>query len=406
MIERHILHAAEHLYAPGRDGLLRDHGVLFDGHGHVIAVGPTKALALAADERIDHSIAMPGVVNAHTHLTDAGRATPVPGGDGLVAWVGRLLAERRDETPEEILTAAPRTLEEMYRGGTIAVGEVANDDRTIDALESYAGDACLIAELIAFKESGADSAMERGEALRHAVPTRGDRSFSFGAHAPYSVSPTLMTMIASESALLDRPFYQHLAEDPDERLLYETGEGPWVDFLKGLGAWDDAFKPPGLSPIPFYDRLGIIDERFVAVHLTDATTEEIALLAHRGAGVILSPTSNRHITGLLPNVEEMVARGMRLALGTDGRGSNRSMNVFDEARLIGELFPTLTPGVLLHALTVGGADILGTDTIGDFRAGTKPGLIAVNAEVRGDSLGDLERAILFSDAREMIGFEG
>ena len=36
-----------------------------------------------------------------------------------------------------------------------------------------------------------------------------------------------------------RPWAQAREPVADERLLDEKGEGPWVDFLKGLGAWDD-----------------------------------------------------------------------------------------------------------------------------------------------------------------------
>ena len=44
---------------------------------------------------------MPGVLNCHVHLTDAAQQKPVPGGEGLIRWVGELLASRGLQVDEK-----------------------------------------------------------------------------------------------------------------------------------------------------------------------------------------------------------------------------------------------------------------------------------------------------------------
>jgi 5-methylthioadenosine/S-adenosylhomocysteine deaminase len=170
-----------------------------------------------------------------------------------------------------------------------------------------------------------------------------------------------------------------------------------------MGVWDNQFEPPGTSPVEYYDEVGLLSDRYVAVHLTDASPDEIDLLARRGAGVILSPTSNLHITGALPDVERIVRTGMRVGIGTDGRGSNPGIDVFDEARLLHERFPGLPAGALLRALTAGGADLLGFEGLGRLRPGRHPGLIAIEVDNAGeDTLESVEHAILTSPKRVRI----
>ncbi len=373
---------------------LLDAGVVVSEDGMVVEVVHQDRSG-GYDACYSHQILMPGVLNCHVHLTDAARQELVPGGEGLNRWVQRLISSRREGAgPEEIGTAALRTLLEMKRSGTVAIGEVANTFGTLDAIGRSGMRCRFIHELIGFPGERAEEILAAAETAARAVEFPAMVDPVVGAHAPFSVSPTLMLRIAERSRQRDNFLYQHLAEDPDERLLYKTGGGPWRTMLESIGAWDASWTPPGIAPISYYDQLGILDERFVAVHLADATAEEITLLAARGARAILSPYSNIHITGTLPPFEAIVGSGMRFALGTDGRGSNPSVDVFSEARILLEQWPDLKPGILLQALTVSGADILRFPELGRLRPGMRPGLLAVELDAASPDVGMLERQII------------
>lgn len=403
------LHTCELLYSPELDAPGVDYAVLVDDKGEeagtILAVGPAGALRDEGDRRITHQILMPGVVNAHIHLTDAGRRERVPGGEGLVSWIQTLMRTRTGGlTPDERGQAVRDTLDEMRRSGTVAVGEVVNDARTLPAIQASGMECLLIHELIAFRHDRIDGILAAADRLLEENLWNEGVRHALGAHAPYSVAPELMTRMAERSRAAGSRFYQHLAEDPAERELYETGGGSWREFLEAVGAWEPDWRPPGLAPIPYYDRLGVLDGNFTAVHLADADAEELVLLGRRGVRAILSPRSNLHITGLFPDVPAMIAAGIPLAFGTDGRGSSPGMDVFDEAAVVSERFPDLPAGVLLRALTEGGGLALGFDHLGKLLPGTRPGLVSVRTEEPVSSdLRDLERAALLrSQLRERI----
>jgi 5-methylthioadenosine/S-adenosylhomocysteine deaminase len=387
----------------GIDGVapVRDAGVVTDRSGRIVAAGRVAEIGARYDHVVDHQILMPGVLNCHVHMTDANIVAPVPGGNGLVAWVQQLLGARGTNGTADSTTIAS-VLERMRSYGTVAIGEVVNDRSTLEGIRASGIRCRYIHELLAFPEERAAGLLATALEDLHDE----DRiSVALGLHAPYSVSSALHLRASQWSRENDRNVYEHLAEDPDERRLYESGSGPWRALLERLGAWRDGWMPPGISPIAHLDRLGVIDERYVAVHLADATAEEIARLAGRGARAILSPRSNLHITGLFPPVEAIIARGMRFALGTDGRGSSPTVDVFDEAATILEHCDALPPGRLLQALTVDGAGILQMPDLGTFSPGNAPGLISVEIPETLEDLSRLEQAIILDGRRRGVKFE-
>ncbi len=159
---------------------------------------------------------------------------------------------------------------------------------------------------------------------------------------------------------------------------------------------------PALSPIEYLDRLGVLDEHYIAVHLADATAMEIERLASRGVRAILSPRSNLHITGLFPSLHAIVASGMRFALGTDGRGSSPSVDVFDEAAALLDQGTRLPAGRLLDALTVDAAGILQMPDLGSLQMGSRPGLLSVEIGEISDDIARIEREIILSGRRNIF----
>ena len=368
------LHTAEILYAPGTaEPIGRDRALLIDREGFLLEIGTIDDLADRAGRRVDHPLITPGFVNAHVHLTDGYRAERVPGGSGLVTWIGSLLASRGEAGEDRIAAGAADTLREMEEAGTVAVGEVVNDLQTVVALRQSGIASRLIIEILAADPATAEEAFERYRSLASEAD---DLPVSPAAHAPYSVSPALTARLVEEGRRTGAPFFIHLAEDPDERALYSGEGGGWVDFLGALGLPSEHFTSIGRSPIEEFDRLGLLAPGFVGVHLAEATDREVDLLARRGAAAVLSPGSNLHIGNRLPPYRRIVASGLRFALGTDGRGSAPSIDVLNEARILQENFPEEEPRHLLRALTIEGGRILGLPEVTHLVPGGHVGVLA------------------------------
>jgi 5-methylthioadenosine/S-adenosylhomocysteine deaminase len=74
----------------------------------------------------------------------------------------------------------------------------------------------------------------------------------------------------------------------------------------------------GRTDIEFLHRLGILDRRWILAHTINTRERDLALIADSGATVSHTPSSEAARGGGVTPVREMLRRGIRVALGTDG----------------------------------------------------------------------------------------
>jgi 5-methylthioadenosine/S-adenosylhomocysteine deaminase len=136
----------------------------------------------------------------------------------------------------------------------------------------------------------------------------------------------------------------------------------------------------------YLDRIGYLDEQLLAVHLTEATDAETALIASRGAAMVLCSGSIGIIDGIVPPAHVFRQHGGAVALGSDQAPGNNCMNIFNEMKLTA-LFnkikyrdPTVLPAwEVLRMATIEAATALGmADEIGSLEPGKQADLILVD----------------------------
>ena len=120
----------------------------------------------------------------------------------------------------------------------------------------------------------------------------------FGLHASFTVSDKTLARCREVAADLDAGFHVHTAEAASdaEACLREHGK-------RIVERWRDA---------------GLLGCRTIAAHCVHVNDREIALLRDSGTSVVHNPESNMgNAVGCAP-VLEMMHRGVRMGLGTDG----------------------------------------------------------------------------------------
>ena len=88
---------------------------------------------------------------------------------------------------------------------------------------------------------------------------------------------------------------------------------------------------PGLRPLAYAVKLGLLGPGTLAVHGVQLDAQEVEVLAASGAALCLCPRSNRNLGVGVPPVRELMESGALLCLGTDGLTSNRDLDVRKEA---------------------------------------------------------------------------
>ncbi|OGQ93531.1 MAG: hypothetical protein A2464_00145 [Deltaproteobacteria bacterium RIFOXYC2_FULL_48_10] len=109
--------------------------------------------------------------------------------------------------------------------------------------------------------------------------------------------------------------------------------------------------------------MGLLDPLTLAVHLLQVTPKDMDILARSQVKVCVCPRSNHNLHGRLPDIERMILKGIRPALGTDSLASCDSLNIWDEMAFIAKHYPGLDPRTLFSMATHNGAKALGLEHV-------------------------------------------
>ncbi len=149
-------------------------------------------------------------------------------------------------------------------------------------------------------------------------------------------------------------------------------------------------KRYGKRSVAFMDELGYLDHHLLAAHLTDATDEEVQLLARRGVSMVLCSGSIGIIDGEVPPAWPFLQAGGYAALGTDQASGNNCNQIINEMKLTA-LFnkikykdPEVMPAWrVLRMATIDGAKALGLgDRIGSIESGKEADIIFIDLRAK------------------------
>ncbi len=363
-----VIHRAGWVVADPKT-IIRD-GWVRTGGGRVVEVGSGPL----RKPSVDHGpgILMPATVNAHTHLELSGLKGRVRTDAGFGAWVADLIEQRDRIGPDGLRQAAMDGIESLTTAGCAAVGDVSTLGLTRDLLLQSGLGGVWFREYLGNGPSPDDSLEDelRGPA--------GPLGYSLAGHGPHTTSPALLRALKATTRRAGTIFSIHLDESDDERELITTGRGAWAEFLRSRGIDPGDWGLPAPSPTAHLSRIGVLDDRTLAVHLIGASAADLETLARHRVRVCVCPRSNRTLHGRRPELPAILDAGLTPCLGTDSLASAETLDPADEMAEAARAYPSVAPETIFAMATVNGAKALGIDRdVGTLA----PGGRAVFAEV-------------------------
>jgi 5-methylthioadenosine/S-adenosylhomocysteine deaminase len=142
----------------------------------------------------------------------------------------------------------------------------------------------------------------------------------------------------------------------------------------------------GITPLKYLERLGLLSQRLLAVHMTQLDDEDIESIKRYNVNVIHCPESNLKLASGLCPVQALIQSGINVALGTDGSASNNDLNMLGEMRtaaFIGKAAsgdPSALPAMtILKMATINAARALDLDQhIGSLLPGKSADMVAID----------------------------
>ena len=202
-------------------------------------------------------------------------------------------------------------------------------------------------------------------------------------HSLHAASPETIARALDVAGELASPCHLHLAEAVYEKEQIE--------------------KRFGTTPVRLLQREGLLRHNLVTIHTVWVDDEELDMLAEADAGVVHCPGANAFLGDGIARVPEMLARGVRVALGPDGGCANNRQSIFDEMRMASLVAKArLTDGSALGApavLDMGtrvGAELLDLEA-GAIAPGRLADFVALDLEdLSLQPLATLERQLVHS----------
>ncbi len=284
--------------------------------GRIAALGP-EVTAEPGAETIDagggHLVAP--LVNGHTHA--AMTLFRGSGGDlPLMPWLQELIWPVEAKlTDEDVYWGARLACAEMVRSGTTRFWDMYWWPAATARAVADAGIRATIGAPLFDVDGDAErlrrSALETLEQLSEAGPLV---SPALAPHSIYTVSEPSLRWIAELGAERGVPIQIHLSETEQEV--------------------QDCIARNGQRPAFYLDEVGMLNERTVLAHGVWLDPDELELIAERGATIVANPVANMKLAvgGVFPYQAARTA-GVPIGLGTDGAGSNDSLDLLADVKL-------------------------------------------------------------------------
>lgn len=280
-------------------------------------------------------LVLPALATAHSHAFqramrgDAQRPGPASGSeaDDFWSWRATMYRVATGLDPESIHRISRVAFRELRDAGVRTVGEFhyvqhqpdgtpyAERTAMSDAVIRAARDEGLRVALlrVAYHRAGPGREAEPGqrrfcdpsvddvlrdvEALTARWGADPDVRIGVAPHSVRAVPPAWLPELSAYAARASLPFHMHVAEQPREiaECVAETGKRP-VELLADLG---------------------VLSERFVAVHATHLEPHEARLLGEARGFACVCPTTEADLGDGLPDLVSLRAAGARLCAGID-----------------------------------------------------------------------------------------
>ena len=357
------------------------HGVVLEDHA--VAISDNKILAIlptaearARFEPVEtvsrpEAALIPGLVNAHAHNPMTllrGIADDMP----LKVWLQQHIwpVEAAVIGPDFVADGVTLAIAEMLRGGTTCCNEnYFFPDVQAATYKRHGFRARIGLPVIDFPTAWArsdDEYFDRAGDVHDSWRDDALISTAFAPHAPYTVNDANFERVRMLADQLDVPVHLHLHETAQEV--------------------QQSIDEHGQRPLARLDRLGLVNDRLIAVHMTQLTDAEIHLCAERGVSVVHCPESNLKLASGFCPVCALQRAGVTVAIGTDGAASNNDLDMFGETRTAALLAKTVANDAAgfnaheaLRAATLGSAKAMGLDeVIGSIEPGKQADLVCVD----------------------------
>lgn len=215
-------------------------------------------------------------------------------------------------------------------------------------------------------------------------------SYQLGFHAEYTTDEKIMKAIAKLAEKYKAPVYMHSSETMEETQA--------------------CINSKNKTPTELFDKLGLFNYGGGAFHSVWLCSEDMEIYKKRGVWAVINSGSNCKLASGVARVEDMLNKGINLAIGTDGPSSNNALDMFREMYLTCVLqkiknkdASSMNANEVLKMATVGSARCMGLNDCDIIQQGKKADLIVIDLKKPSmQPVHDITKNLVYSASKDCI----
>lgn len=336
---------------------------------------------------LDGDLLMPSFKNAHTHSAMTflrSYADDLPLQDWLFKQVFPMEAKL---TGEDIYWFTKLAILEYLSSGTTAAFDMyfELDDYVKACTES--GFRSVLCGAVSGERANAKVLEERYLKYNGISPLI---SFRLGFHAEYTAELGLLEDIAALAEKYKAPVSTHNSETAKEVR--------------------ECIERYGKTPTRLFEDLGIYKYGGAGFHCVHLTPEDMDIFAYRGVYAVTCPASNAKLASGIAPLTDMLAKGVKVGIGTDGAASNNALDMFREMYLMTVLqklrlddASALPADEVLKAACSVSAEAMGLDDCGCIAVGKQADLTVIDLKKPNmQPINNISKNIVYSGSKQNV----
>jgi len=326
----------------------------------------------------EHSLLMPGLINAHVHIEFSKNKTELSYGDFL-NWLYSVLENRADLVNDCDVACMSEAIDKMLENGITSFGAISSHALDLEACAQAKQNVVFFNELIGSQATMADVLFSDFIARLDASKMIKREGFypAVAIHSPYSVHPILVKRAVEIAKNEKLKLTAHFMESVAEREWLDESSGDFKEFFEKLLDQSQSVS----SAKEFLDCFE--GTNTLLTHVTNANKNEIQTIADNNHTIIHCPISNRLLGNPTLNIKQLNENKIKWIIATDGLSSNYDLDLFEEMKIslfmhsaapLLEFAQALIDGATIHA-----AEALGLNC-GEITEGKNADMLVIDLE--------------------------
>jgi cytosine/adenosine deaminase-related metal-dependent hydrolase len=351
--------------APIKNGviILKNDGTIVD------VIDPKNSIIYFDDVKKYEGVICPGFINTHCHLELSYLKNEISQKTTLPGFVKELVQKRNNFSEKERQIAINKAEQEMIENGIVAVGDIANGNSTFQLKAKQHIYYHTFLEVFEIADELAKNTFDKVAQLK--TTYFNDKQISIVPHAPYSVSKSLIKLIANQKDVL---LSIHNQETESEKSFFKEKSGKLYEQMAAFNNKIEIWKNEKDGSLAHFLPHLPPPHALLLVHNTYTNKNDIAYVKQYNIPIYwcFCPKANLYIENTLPDFT--LFENENCTIGTDSLASNDTLSVLEELKVITEN-SNISLEKLIQWATYNGAKYLNINKqFGSIAKEKKPGI--------------------------------